>query len=104
MNYKSKRWLKLRERALKRDGYMCQIAKRYGRHVEATTVHHIFPSETYPEYQWELWNLISLSHEAHNAMHVRDGHELTVEGLKLQERLIREKKNLGGSPHPTAKR
>lgn len=89
MDYTSRRWLKLRQRILRRDNYQCQYSKRYGRNVEANTVHHIFPVELYPQYEWCDWNLISLSSEAHNKMHDRDSHELTAEGLKLQDRLKR---------------
>lgn len=91
MNYNCKRWKKLRERILRRDGYLCQYYKRYGKRIEATTVHHIFPAEKYPQYQWCEWNLISLSFQAHNIMHNRETHELTSEGLHLQQLLIRRK-------------
>ena len=89
MDYSSRRWLKLRARVLRRDGYQCQYSKRYGRNVQANTVHHIYPAEQYPEYQWCEWNLISLSAEAHNKMHDRE-HGLTGEGRQLQERLKRK--------------
>ncbi len=91
MDYNSRRWLKLRERVLKRDNYQCQYSKRFGRLIQANTVHHIFPVEMYPQYQWCEWNLISLSAEAHNIMHDRDSHELTAEGIRLQERLRRQR-------------
>ena len=87
MTYTSKRWLRLREKILKRDGYMCQYFKRYGKHVQANTVHHIYPADQYPEYQWCEWNLISLSAEAHNIMHDRNSQELTDEGKRLQKRV-----------------
>ena len=90
MDYKSKRWLRLRERVLKRDNYLCQYYSRYGRMVTANTVHHIFPAADYPEYQWSEWNLVSLSTEAHNMMHDRDGDALTDEGKRLQDRLRRK--------------
>lgn len=93
MDYTSKRWIRLRQKILKRDNYMCQYSKRYGRMIQADTVHHILPAERYPEYEWCEWNLISLSKEAHNIMHDRDSHELTDEGLKLQERLKRKLQN-----------
>ena len=48
--------------------------------VEATTAHHVWPVEHYPEYQWCEWNLIALSSEEHNAMHDRDTRELTEKG------------------------
>lgn len=86
MDYKSKRWKRIRERVLRRDGYMCQISKRYGRHVEANTVHHIFPASKYPEFQWCEWNLISVCEAAHNKLHIRDSQELTDEGQALMER------------------
>lgn len=89
MDYTSKRWIKLREKILKRDNYQCQYAKRYGRIIQANTVHHIYPVEMYPQYQWCEWNLISLSAEAHNKMHDRDTHELTEEGMRLQRRINR---------------
>ena len=50
MNYKSKRWRRKRESVLRRDGYQCQISLRYGKRVEADTVHHILPADKFPEY------------------------------------------------------
>ena len=90
MNYKSKRWKKKREAILRRDGYQCQISLRYGKHVEADTVHHIFPADKFPEYQWENWNLISLAGSVHNKMHERDTQELTAEGMQLLKRTARK--------------
>lgn len=94
MDYTSRRWIRLREKILKRDNYQCQYSKRYGRRVQANTVHHIFPVETYPQYEWCEWNLISLSAEAHNIMHDRDTHELTDEGKKLQNRTRRHHRDI----------
>ena len=90
MNYKSKRWKKKREAILRRDGYQCQISLRYGKHVEADTVHHIFPADKFPEYQWENWNLISLAGSVHNKMHERDTQDLTAEGMQLLKRTARK--------------
>lgn len=87
--YKSQRWQRLRDRVMRRDGYMCQLSRRYGRMIPAQTVHHIFPREDYPEYQWEPWNLISLSNEAHNKMHDRITDRLTETGMELLERTAR---------------
>ena len=84
--YKSKRWQRLRKAGLARDGYQCQESKRYGKALPATTVHHIFPREDYPQYQWESWNLISLSADVHDQMHNRTTRELTQQGLELLER------------------
>lgn len=90
MNYQSKRWEKIRASVLRRDGYKCQIAKRYGKSEAANTVHHIFPADKYPQYQWEPWNLISVSHEMHNKLHERANGELTEQGRELLERTARK--------------
>jgi len=87
--YKTRRWEKLRKKILKRDRFLCQYSLRYGKRIEADTVHHIFPAELFPEYIWCEWNLISLSNEAHNRMHKRGSHELTAEGMALLERTAR---------------
>ena len=84
--YNSKRWKLKRECILKRDRYLCQECKRYGKRVDADTVHHIQPYEAYPEYAYKDSNLISLCNKCHNAMHIRDTHELTVLGKQWQEK------------------
>lgn len=88
--YKLPRWLRLRESILRRDGYMCQESKRYGKRAEATTVHHIFPRDEYPEYQWEPWNLTSLSGAMHDTMHDRNTNALTEKGIELLRRTARK--------------
>lgn len=87
--YTQTKWIKLRARVLRRDGYMCQLSKRYGKRKQAEVVHHIFPREEYPQYQWESWNLISLTREQHNRLHDRITDELTGEGLALLQRTAR---------------
>lgn len=89
MNYKSQRWLRKREAILRRDGYQCQESRRYGKYVQATTVHHIFPASDWPEYQWEDWNLISLSSAQHDRMHDRNTQALTEVGMALLRRTAR---------------
>ena len=84
--YNTARWARKREVILRRDGYRCREAARYGKLVEADTVHHIWPVELYPEYAWASWNLVSLSREAHNAMHDRVTGELTERGRAWQRR------------------
>lgn len=76
----------MRRIVLRLDGYRDRIAARYGRNVEANTVHHIYPVEYYPEYAWEIWNLIAVSEQTHNKLHIRDTHELTEEGKRLMRR------------------
>lgn len=82
----NKRWRRLRQRALRRDGFRCREAARYGRMEEATVVHHIWPAEDYPEYAYCLWNLVSLSQANHDAMHDRVTRKLTALGLAWKHR------------------
>ena len=84
--YSSRRWRKLRESILRRDKGKCREAARYGMTVEATTVHHIWPAEDYPEYAWKPWNLISLSSKNHDAMHDRFTRKLTELGESWRRR------------------
>lgn len=87
-----KKWERLREFVLARDQYLDQEAKRYGRRIEATVVHHIFPREYFPEFAFEEWNLISLSSKTHDEMHDRTTHKLTDKGFELLIRTARKKK------------
>ena len=99
MDYKSNRWKRLREKILKRDRYLCRESKRYGRMVEATTAHHVWPVEQYPEYQWCEWNLIALSGEEHNAMHDRETGELTDKGEYWRRKTTDRKSTRLNSSH-----
>ena len=67
--YHSPRWERLRARILRRDKYMCQLCKRYGRMIEATEVHHIKHLEDCPEEAFNPSNLVSLCHSCHNRQH-----------------------------------
>ena len=87
-DYKSPRWTRLRAAVLREAGYQCQWSRRFGRRVQAQHVHHIWPAEDYPEYAWCRWNLIALSHEAHNAMHDRTTGKLTAAGESLRRKTI----------------
>lgn len=84
--YQSSKWRHKRSKILRRDQYLCQISKRYGKRVEADTVHHIYPREEYPQYALCDWNLISVSMEVNNRLHDRKTGELTALGLELQRR------------------
>lgn len=99
--YSSKRWLRLRRAILERDGWQCQMAKAQGKKVPATAVHHILPRSQYPQYQWEEWNLISLSFAAHNHLHRRDGEQLSESGQALADETARAHGVEGYTPHTT---
>ena len=84
----NKRWRRLRERILKRDGFQCREAARYGRIREAQVVHHVWPAEDFPEYAYCPWNLVSLSQAAHDQMHDRATGRLTELGEYWRRRTI----------------
>lgn len=88
--YRSARWERKRAKILRRDGYLCQISRRYGKTVPADTVHHIFPRDEFPEYQLSDWNLISLSASVHDTMHDRSSGRLSPAGAELLRRTCRK--------------
>lgn len=91
-DYNTKRWKRKRAYILRRDGYIDQVQKRYGRRVEADTVHHIYPAEEYPEYAFEDWNLISVNGKTtHNKCHNRQTNKLTKYGESLKKIADRKK-------------
>ena len=71
--YLTPRWQRKRAAILRRDKYLCQECKRYGRMREAKTVHHIKHLEDAPELAFEDSNLISLCYSCHNKMHPEKG-------------------------------
>lgn len=81
--YDSPKWDHVRKSALRRDSYMDAYAKRYGKAKAAEIVHHIMPREEFPEYQYSLWNLISVTRVTHNSFHDRETDELTEAGREL---------------------
>lgn len=85
-NYSGIKWKKKRLKILRLDGYKDVIVARYGKIMEATIVHHIYPAEEYPEYAWCDWNLISVSMETHNKLENRTTGQLTKMGLDLMHR------------------
>ena len=48
MDYKSKRWKKVRWTILARDRHRCRECGRYGLAVNATVVHHAYPADDFP--------------------------------------------------------
>lgn len=84
--YKSARWLTLRQRILKRDEFLCQLSLRYGKRRDAQMVHHIWPRDRFPQYQYCAWNLISLTNKEHDKLHDRVTGGLTAAGEALRTR------------------
>lgn len=74
-------WKKKRQLILRRDGYICQWSKRYGRTVAGSIVHHIFPREEFPQYALCNWNLITVCADGHAAL--ENNGALTDDGIRL---------------------
>lgn len=71
--YNSKNWKRAKASALRRDSYLCQDCKKYGRMRQADTVHHIKHLEDHPELALNLSNLVSLCNACHNKRHPEKG-------------------------------
>ncbi len=69
--YKSKEWMQLRLKALKRDNFECQLCKDAGRYHKAENVHHMKEIKTYPHLSLTLSNLQYLCVTCHNKVHDR---------------------------------
>ena len=73
-DYNSRRWRHKRKEILRRDGYLCQRCKRYGKQVQAVTVHHIKHVDEHPELAYTNDNLVSLCNACHNKEHPEKAH------------------------------
>lgn len=69
--YKSKEWLSLRKKALKRDNHECQLCKDNGKYHKAENVHHMKEVKTHPHLALDLDNLQCLCITCHNDVHDR---------------------------------
>lgn len=88
--YLSGRWKALRRLIIQRARYTDQLRLREGVHIEADTVHHIFPREAYPEYEWCQWNLIAINGATHKRLHTPTGELSTAGRMLLEETAQRE--------------
>jgi len=59
-----------RENCFKRDAYTCRSCGQRGRRLNA---HHIWPFQRFPQWKYELWNLLTLCKTCHDAFHKAAG-------------------------------
>ncbi len=89
--YKSTKWKHKRANTLRRDEYLCQECKRYGKSTPAATVHHIIPLAWCLIYDLCLAlasiNLVSLCKQCHDMVHDRTTDKLTELGLQWVRRM-----------------
>lgn len=86
-SHKSQKWKNKRTIILKRDSYLCKECARFGKRTIASTVHHIFPVELFPELAFVNINLISLCESCHNKMHDRITDTITETGKRWQSKI-----------------
>lgn len=55
-----------RESCFERDDYTCRSCARRGGRLNA---HHIWPFQRFPEWKFEVWNLLTLCKRCHDAFH-----------------------------------
>lgn len=65
-------WKKLREEALKRDRYLCQVCKSKGRVTVATEVDHIVPKSVRPGANDTLAGIQSICSPCHQEKTMRE--------------------------------
>ena len=58
---------------MRRDKYLCQDCKRYGRNVAADVAHHIEPIAERPDLAYSIRNGIALCHKCHSKRHPEKG-------------------------------
>jgi transposase len=59
-----------RECCFERDNYMCRSCGQRGGRLNA---HHVWPFQRFPEWKYEIWNLVTLCRRCHDAFHKAAG-------------------------------
>ena len=88
--YNSKSWDRVRQYIRKRDGYLCQECKRYGKRTTAKEVHHVNPLKERPDLALDERNLLTLCLKCHAEMDDRLTGGLTKKGEELRNRTNRK--------------
>ena len=82
--YDCSKWRKLRQKAMKRDNYECQMCKQQGKYHKVNNVHHIKEVKDRPDLALTIDNLICLCIDHHNEVHERyvDGQNKKIKDFK----------------------
>lgn len=64
-----------RESCFERDNYTCRSCRNRGGKLNA---HHIWPFQRFPEWKFEVWNLVTLCKHCHDAFHKAAGGHVRV--------------------------
>jgi transposase-like protein len=79
-----------RESCFKRDDYTCRCCGLRGGKLNA---HHIWPFQRFPEWKYELWNLLTLCKSCHDAFHRAAGGStrIAIGPFFAEETCVRER-------------
>ena len=97
---KSKKWLRFRDKIMRKYDYLCQESLRYGISVAAEMVHHIFPVTESPELEFIEWNCLPLTNKKHTTFHDRKNDKIINQGLFWQRKRKKEFEEFYGYPPP----
>ena len=64
--YNTDAWQRARQMAKQRDNYLCQACLRNGKVKRAEEVHHLKPTNAYPDLALDMSNLTCLCRECHD--------------------------------------
>lgn len=64
-----------RECCFERDNYTCRSCGHHGGRLNA---HHVWPFQRFPEWKFEVWNLVTLCKRCHDAFHKAAGGHVRV--------------------------
>ncbi|AVQ34413.1 HNH endonuclease [Staphylococcus muscae] len=82
--YRSKAWERIREIALDRDNYLCQMCLEHGEITDAKIVHHIVYVDHDFSKALEIDNLMSVCQKCHNQIHAKDTNYKKENSLKVR--------------------
>ena len=71
--YNKQRHRKWSDAVMRRDKYLCQDCKRYGRNTPAEVAHHIQPISERPDLAYSLNNGVALCNACHSKRHPEKG-------------------------------
>ena len=86
--YNTKRWRQLRERVLKRDGWVCVLCRAGGVVTAAEEVDHIEPALVALEHFWDVDNLQALCRRCHCEKTSSEKRERTLKRKRVKFDLV----------------
>lgn len=91
--YHSSDWQSVRQLALTRDHYLCQVCKRKGIIKQGNTVHHIVPIKDDWNKRLDLDNLETICMACHNKEHFEKGYSKSKKKIRKNKNIVVFKRN-----------